>query len=397
MWLFLTALAAEPDAASQVQALLPLVEETRGLASDEPIAAKILTPEQATERMAEGFLPEEIVRFEHESVLLRQIGLLDQDYDFQTYLQAFTRNNVGGFWDVNHQDMVVISKHTQHIKRIVRHELVHALQDQRFDIRVRTDGTIPNDDLITAFSMLMEGDAAYTDALINADASSLPPFPRQVPPQPEMALPRFQQEEMAAQYTLGPWYVQQLHTEGGWEAVNQAYDHPPLSTEMVLHPEKRSGPDIDYPQRIEFQPWPGYSSVYENTFGELSIALALRLRGSTEPWTQAEGWDGDRFALLERDGQTVVVWRSVWDQPHQAARFAESARSWLERVDPDVVVDLQGVGVVVVSGAPPGASAKLVQRAWKAKLTEAHTVVELLGREPSKLIVEKAAERDESN
>ena len=45
------------------------------------------------------------------------------------------------------------------------------------------------------------------------------------------------------------------------------------------------------------------------------------------------GWDGDRYAVLEANGDYCVVWWSVWDTERAAERFVGILRSkWPERV-----------------------------------------------------------------
>ncbi|MDX1428778.1 MAG: hypothetical protein R3282_00765, partial [Rhodothermales bacterium] len=44
----------------------------------------------------------------------------------------------------------------------------------------------------------------------------------------------------------------------------------------------------------------------------------------------AAGWDGDAYALLERDGRHALVWYTVWDSPADADEFVAGYRAAFE-------------------------------------------------------------------
>ncbi|MEZ4318105.1 MAG: hypothetical protein R3F61_11395 [Myxococcota bacterium] len=392
-WIPLASAADDPVAL--VHTLEQPVAEVRGLAFREPVSVRVSTPREAVDALRERLTGEWAERLRLEGLALRAFGLAGPDFSYTDALASSLETQIGGFWEPYDQVLVVVARDDPRfpLASVVQHELVHALQDQTFDIGIKVDQTVRNDDVLLAFELLMEGDATYTDLLAthpDLDALDLRALaPGVWPESPVLVdagpLPSSELESILVPYTLGAEHVQRLHRTGGWAAVNAAFTTPAASTEQILHPDRAS----DLPMRIALDPGkaagPGFHPVYESSVGELNLALAFRQIGrAAEAWDLAAGWDGDRYVILEDDaGAWCLVWRTVWDTEQDAAEFASAAEGWLRRADPHAVIDPVGTGVVAVVGAPPGRSAKLVKAAWKAPVVEARDVWDLLGSRPT--------------
>src|SRR5690606_38195798 len=95
------------------------------------------------------------------------------------------------------------------------------------------------------------------------------------------------------------------------------------------------------------------SVVYENTLGQLEVAILLNEHSGSR--TAANGWDGDRYRLLEQDGKQVFTWLSVWDDAQSANRFAQAYRAIGNKRGRAVRVDrveVDGRPAVWVADAP---------------------------------------------
>jgi hypothetical protein len=177
-------------------------------------------------------------------------------------------------------------------------------------------------------------------------------------------------------YSDGPVFVQQLREEGGWNAVNAAYDDPPASTEQTIHPEKYgedepTGVTVRDTSTDEWTtPDMGNGSVDYASFGEAGMytmlwypsyaetretgaptSVIIPVNHALMPAQNQEtldlynyshrytaGWDGDKLVpyvtnTSGEDGQTAYVWKSVWDSPDDAEEFAEGYRQLLEHHD----------------------------------------------------------------
>jgi hypothetical protein len=138
-------------------------------------------------------------------------------------------------------------------------------------------------------------------------------------------------ETLVFPYAAGASFVQQL-----WRAADAPADRRaplgdllPQSTEQVLHPLQKFVPVRDAPTRLRLEGFGDWNRVYTNTLGafETGILLEESLGRQEAP---AWGWDGDRYALLDRaDGAEALLWVSVWDDSASADTFAGRMRAVL--------------------------------------------------------------------
>jgi hypothetical protein len=142
--------------------------------------------------------------------------------------------------------------------------------------------------------------------------------------------PAIVQEALLFPYLEGFSYVSAL-----WESQEGRPppfgSHLPQSTEQVLRPSLALSSDVDHPTDLEIEPVAGYETVYGNTFGQGEFGVLLREHLGPEADTLANGWDGDRYALLRSpDGTEGLVWVSVWDSPEERDRFLNGFRAAAE-------------------------------------------------------------------
>jgi hypothetical protein len=196
-------------------------------------------------------------------------------------------------------------------------------------------------------------------------------------------------ETMIFPYLRGLVFCASLTNEGGWQALDEAYRNPPLSTEQVLHPEKfHTKPDL--PTNVDLgrlEPGPGWTEVGRNVVGEMQLGVMLRRNGGKGA---AAGWDGDRFAVFEApDHRLGLVWLSTWDSQTDALEFvrgyaafqsaklttaspppAGDARSRDASQAPRYVIERRGADVAVVEGFSPDVTKSLLDAAFRAKKVE---------------------------
>ena len=113
-------------------------------------------------------------------------------------------------------------------RNVLAHELTHILQSLHFKMNIprETDGVL-------AALALIEGDAGWTQHLYCLDTGLCQPSPRMniYLDNPYISLLLFP-------YIYGEDFVKALYTYGGWSLVNKAYTKPPISTSMVMKPDK---------------------------------------------------------------------------------------------------------------------------------------------------------------
>ena len=294
-------------------------------------------------------------------------------------------------------------------KTVIAHELTHALSDQNYDLDAMQKKVKNDDDQSTALSSLIEGEA--TLAMLGAqmedwDGSKIGAVPyasldRSIAMMGSLMTmgsgkalreaPVILSEGMIFPYMRGMVFCASLTNEGGWKAINEAYENPPQSTEQIIHPEKyRTKPDpptvIDLGKLEPGEP--GWTEVGRNVIGEMQMAILLRKHGGKPA---AAGWDGDRYAVFEgKDGKLGVVWFSTWDTEDDAREFARQYTRFatskmgdgVEMPDtfPDSIrrphagqiyaVERRGKDVAIVEGFSTEATEKLVETSFKASKKE---------------------------
>ncbi|HEX7433583.1 MAG TPA: hypothetical protein VF326_07980 [Anaerolineaceae bacterium] len=108
-------------------------------------------------------------------------------------------------------------------------------------------------------------------------------------------------------YTAGYNFVKTLFDKGGWEAVNQAFNNPPVSTTQILHPEQylaRSTPVVEELPNAKSSLGGAWNLFDHNVLGEWNTYLLLGY-GADAPsrvddsaaYDASNGWSGDAYQI----------------------------------------------------------------------------------------------------
>ncbi|MFN2484469.1 MAG: hypothetical protein ABR509_05960, partial [Candidatus Limnocylindria bacterium] len=366
------AASSTPD--PQIAEVFSRIEEQviriRGLPRPDIGPADILTRAELEEELMADFEKDYTdAERRADNVTLRAMGLLEPDEDVADLQLALLQGAVLGFYDEDERRMAVVSDAglTRDAQETYAHEYTHALQDGAVGLesmRLDVDG---DDDGAMARLAVVEGDAmitmyAWSASYLGPDepvpsagsGASGDSDPDEAPP---VEIPDFLIESLFFPYTYGTNFMSALHERGGYEAVNQALDDPPESTEQIVHPETY----FDDEQPIEVaipdlaaELGEGWEQVESTPIGEVTLRITIDQiganRGSAE--AAAAGWGGDHLVVAAGpDEAFALAWRLAWDSPADAAEFATIYRSAAEQLDfPARVVEL-GDGTVLVAHA----------------------------------------------
>lgn len=361
------------------------IEQLRGVEFEERPSVTVVTREEFREEYAGlGVDPAEN-RSTVENAKLQALFLVGNDEDATAVQTENMGTSVAGFYAPESGEIVLVSNDEQpRLNELtLAHELVHAYQDERwglasYDARTQ-DGS-------SAQLGLIEGDAVYVetlyedrcgeewDCLIPAGAE---PGEGEQPDQPAnlgLLLLDFQP------YDSGPAFVEAVHDEGGWDAVDALYDTPPETTEQVISPEAYPDDDprdvgiedthSDGWERVEPETGPDYDRLGMAAITTMFVNPLYDSGGQdwvipadewfayegTEPPAYgmfdygseyATGWDGDRLHVYENGDELGYVWKIVWDSPAEAGTFASGFDELLsywgaERVEGDTYVIEEG-------------------------------------------------------
>lgn len=358
--------SASPSVASsaQVDAALDEIEQQviqiRGLEPTREVTRRFINEDELREMITEMFdeetPPEYVAATER---LYKAFDLIPADADLRELTLDLLSGGVAGFYRDDQNTLYVVSSANPlgvNERITFAHEYDHALQDQNTDVFSDQEGILDQTDRILARQAVYEGDATLlmtvwsTENFDLSDLSELIALSND----PEAAallerMPAILRETLLFPYTTGLQFVLPIQAQSGWEAVDDLYDRMPESTEQILHPEAYHAGErpveVDIPADLADEMGAGWTVTLEDTFGELQTGIWLReadVSASTAT-AAAEGWGGDRLAVLEGpDDAWAVVFESAWDSDGDATEFRDAAET--------VVQGLSNEGSVVASG-----------------------------------------------
>jgi hypothetical protein len=339
------------------------VEQVRGLRFKRGVSAEAVSQKEIAKLLHEGLdqgFPEDEAN--RTAQAWAAIGVIPAGTDLRKAVEDFNSSQVIGFYDDDAGKLVILgdASLSPYQRFILAHELTHALQDQNFDLgRLDQLDRTCQDERVEAFLSLSEGDATETAVRwaqqtltageimeFDREASDFTPPPSSVPP--------FVQNLLIWPYAPGRAFVQALLAEGGDQAVDQAFEDPPDTTEQILHPEKFPS---DQPVQLnvsDFGPrlGDGWKDLDFEDVGEGWFRLMLQLRiPDASAAAASAGWDGGQYrAWTDADGHTAVVMDTAWDTDRDATEFARAMDNWLGD-EPGAVLAPAGRRVRVLFGS----------------------------------------------
>lgn len=348
---------------AEVRRAIPAIEKSTGLTFKSPPKLELRTRDEVREFLEQQFneqlTPLELAGMAQAYQLL---GLLPDTLDLRSFFIDLLEEQVAGYYDPATKVLYVVSGGPPDITGVtISHELVHALQDQYAPLdSVRT--LKGDNDRQVAMQAVVEGHAMYEQMssmmggdlglrmpggwdrvreMIRAGQGSTPKF---------AAAPLFIQETLLFPYLSGAEFARAVEL--------RRPDVPPFtpfasSTEQILHPERYLDSVPDLPTRVTLAAPRGGTLVHEDNLGEFETRLFLyeHLKDVGAAARAADGWDGDRYQVVNTPRGAGIAWLTVWDSPVEAAEFRDAMERLVER----------RYGVRASSGGTDGT------RAWTAR------------------------------
>jgi hypothetical protein len=309
-----------------------------------------------------------------DTAILRRLGLLTADQDPVTMMMDFMEAGVAGYYDPRKKHLRIVEGLAGPEQQpTILHELIHALEDQHYDLEKRTKPFEEHSDRLFAEKCITEGSAEHARELYEAAHPELAEVFARAQNNPEMAkaqmkafakVPAWMFVPTLLHYEAGPAFASQ-HVRGGAypERIHALYQDPPVSQEQILHPERWFGAQKDYPQAVvkggdlAAAAGAGWKLLHELPQGELDLSLTLDfflgptkgrynvLAPGETPFRAARkaaaGWDAGWAVVLEKQGLPLVLvdlWafdteKDAWEAAEQIGKAAERAagKAWLSR------------------------------------------------------------------
>jgi hypothetical protein len=334
------------EARAKVDAMVSRVAQARGLPVRREVASRVLDREQILARIrahVDRDIPKDVV--DHQGEVLAALELVPPSYDFIEGSYKLIQGRIAGFYEPADRTMYLVDDlGDAEAEQTLAHELVHALQDQSYDLDPLLKYAPGDSDRITAVHALIEGDA--TSAMLDVVAGSAfniseATFRRLLSASTTLSMeglttPHILQASLTAPYADGFSFVQQRRQKGGWPAVDAAFRALPTTTEQLLHADKYEAREPAIPVAVpSIEPLgSGFHAVLDDVMGEQGLRLML------EEWTTraravqaAAGWGGDRLVVARRDAQDqtgrheiAIGWRLVFDTDKDALEFGDALK-----------------------------------------------------------------------
>ncbi len=323
------------------------VAEIRGLPVHEEALEGLLTTEALQEYGRGQFAAleeEDAEEIEAAEAMLALLGLVPPGYTFAEDYASDSAELYAGLYYFEADRLVLVGEATGQLsisdELILAHEYAHSLQDREFDLgkflvewtelQLEEDGYSSYQDTL---SCLIEGDADLTERLyaeeVLGDDWRDQLYAESADDEPvDFDLPEFLLRSFAFNYRECASFVEALYEEGGWDAVNAAYEDPPATQEQVMDLDKykagelASGPK---PDSLEDE-LDGWSEAFEGQFGAFDAFnyVLTRTGNFSAALTGSDGW-GSGWIRTYRDdsnaSRIVVDLTFRWDSGEDYEEF----------------------------------------------------------------------------
>lgn len=337
---------------SEINLIQSQVIEERQLQPKYPVPVVLLSPEELRQIQVNDYQTDYSDEEAADDIYeLSIVGLIDPDFDLRSFMVNLLSEQIAGFYDPEVSEMFVVQgQGFEGPERVTySHEYTHVLQDQNYDLR---HGLNYNDDACevdtercAGVQALVEGDATLSEIAwfqnyaTRTDLQQYIDYVNGMKSPIYDSAPAFLKDDFVFPYNQGLTFVQAIHDQGGWAAIDAVYQNPPVSTEQILHPSLYPS---DTPINVDLTDiasalGDGWREVTRNQMGEWYTYLILargedanaRLSDNAAQGAAA-GWGGDEYLVLHNDtaDATAFVMKTVWDTAHDASEFSAALQQY---------------------------------------------------------------------
>lgn len=270
--------------------------------------------------------------YDEATVVLGALGVLKPGRSYYDTSRAFGDAGVLGFYDPETKELSVRGNQiTPFVRTVIAHELVHALDDQRFDLD-RPEYDDADDEIGFGFSALAEGNARhvenlYRDSMSAADRASADREEASFGGSFDTSLftTTFLQLQLAP-YTLGETFVDELLALGGQAALDAAFAAPPSTSEQVIDVDKYVAKEA----RVAVPaPAADGAVVDQGVVGQIAVRYLLEsVVGSATAIRAAAGWAGDWYVAWSTPTASCIRMAVQVDTPTDTNELKAAFDRW---------------------------------------------------------------------
>jgi hypothetical protein len=331
------------DLSKSVTEMLERVAGVRGLSPRAKVRSAVLSRAELLARVRKHIaeqMPRDVIRNQGE--ILVALGLIAPDYDYEEGTLGLLEGQLAGFFEPSDKTMYLAADLPEEaVLPTLAHEMVHALQDQHFELGQKMSYQPEANDRESAIQSLAEGDATSVmmDVMLDGRGSAVDVSDDLLANGIEMSMalqsssakvPRVLRASLLAPYIDGVRFVHALRRRGDWRAVDDVWRDPPETTEQILHLEKldvrEKAEPVDVPASPDPEKW---KAIYDDVFGEQGLRVAIgEWMPSRAAAVAASGWAGDRAVLYQQGSRFAIAWRVRFDRAWPADPGAWAQRAF---------------------------------------------------------------------
>jgi hypothetical protein len=340
-----------------------------GLPIEHPVKKVFISREQVNKELRKRFDEDKgNKKMQQSELVLKKFGLLDRDFQLRPFLLSLLTEQIAGFYDnktktMNLLDWVPVDEQ----ESVMAHELTHALQDQKVDLKhwedIQPEGVaktvaednkhIQTDEADTARDAVLEGQAMVSFAdytfkkqgidktlkdMPEAAAQMMANSSSDMSDSPVLSrAPLVLQQSLLFPYQNGLLFEQAVLVRAGTQrAFAGVLDTPPTASSQVLHPEvylrNAPVPVMVLPDIHAMLSEAGYDPYDVGVMGELDVRMTAELFGG-KPLAEAlaPNWAGGIYYAAQRRSATdaekattaslALMYASQWKNEDSAESF----------------------------------------------------------------------------
>lgn len=359
--------ATSDEVQAQIDELIVEAQQLRGLELLEPIEVLLLNDDDYQARFVE-ILEEDLAQEDVDAInaLLRALGIIAPDDDYRELIEIYLTAGTGGFYDSETGELVVrlpAGELGPQAKSVVIHEVVHALQDQHFDL-LDDRQDLEGDPAYVSLA-ISEGDALLREASY-VQSLSLREQARYVAEFSDIdlsaldALPGYILNSLQSPYLDGFAF----HNQIGLDNIDEQFVDPPESSEQLLERDKYLRDEQPIEVTLPDFELEGYELWFDAPAGQRDIEYML-VDGipSDVALRAARGWGGDRNRVYNRGAEEAVyVLSYVGDTKQDAEELEEGFELFIDALVPDgsfTLVERDEANVLVIIASDPSVGPQL--------------------------------------
>ena len=289
-----------------------------------------------------------------EELTLKLFGLVPADFNLAGETVDLLSEQAAAFYDYNKKRLFVLdtTPDGEEARLALVHELAHALADQHHNLGKYMREGDPDDDASTARQAVMEGQASWLswaylfwsrngkpevpldrlNELANSAGAEGPVY---------SSAPLYIQESLVFPYNQGIVFIDGVFRKSGRASFDEVFDHPPVSTHQILHPDAyfvRDKPPITVAPTLE-QPMGKdrarqFRTLTEGALGEFDVSALLRqyISNKESGEVEASHFRGGAYRLYEskHDKRDILTYVVDLDSPEAANTYLAMYRQVLK-------------------------------------------------------------------